>query len=207
MPYVSYLKRGALYMERTFWAVGLLLLIGCSVYFGQMFLARGAAAQIAPQAAVNSASSDMSAASTAIPASVSSGPAVVGRIEIPALHLSTPLLAGDDSMSLTQGAGHIPGTAFPGGLGTVGIAGHRDTHFRELSHVAKGMDIRLIDHTKTYHYQVTTIEIVTPEQVSVLDILSEPGLALVTCYPFSYLGHAPKRFIVHATLVSAAPDE
>ncbi len=193
MPHVSYLKRGALYMERTFWAVGLLLLIGCSVYFGQ--------------AAVNSASSDLSAVSTAIPASASSAPAVVGRVEIPALHLSTPLLAGDDSMSLTQGAGHIPGTAFPGGLGTVGIAGHRDTHFRKLSHVAKGMDIRLIDHTGTYHYQVTSTEIVTPEQVSVLDILSEPGLALVTCYPFSYLGHAPKRFIVHATLVSAAPDE
>ena len=110
-------------------------------------------------------------------------------------------------MSLTQGAGHIPGTAYPGGLGTVGIAGHRDTHFRKLSHVAQGMDIHLVDQSGTYHYRVTSTEIVTPSQVSVLDILSEPGLALITCYPFSYIGHAPKRFVVHAALVSAAPDE
>ena len=50
------------------------------------------------------------------------------------------------------------------------------------------MDIRLIDHTGTYHYQVTTTEIVTPEQVSVLDILSEPGLALVHLLPLQLSG-------------------
>ena len=109
-------------------------------------------------------------------------------------------------MSLTQGAGHIPGTANPGGLGTVGIAGHRDTHFRLLRKASIGMDVRLIDRSGTYHYRVTSTEIVTPQQVSVLDILSEPGLVLITCYPFGYIGHAPKRFVVHAALVSAAPD-
>ena len=142
--------------------------------------------------------------------SVSGGtvrPAVIGRVEIPDIGLVTPLLAGDDSMSLTEGAGHIPGTAVPGGLGTVGIAGHRDTHFRKLSQVKPGMDVRLIDRSGTYHYRVTSSEIVTPEQVSVLDIQSVPGLVLITCYPFSYLGHAPKRFVVHATLLSVAPDE
>lgn len=133
--------------------------------------------------------------------------AVIGRVEIPALHLVTPLMSGDDSMSLTEGAGHIPGTAVPGGLGTVGIAGHRDTHFRELSHVRPGMDVRLIDQSGTYHYSVTSTEIVKPEQVDVLDIQSRPGLVLITCYPFRYIGAAPKRFVVHAALISVAPDD
>jgi len=158
-----------------------------------MLIARRTAAQITPQSAPAPARS--------------ATPSVVGRVEIPAIGLSTPLLSGDDSMSLTEGAGHIPGTALPGGLGTVGIAGHRDTHFRLLRRAAKGMDVRLIDRTGTYHYRVTSTEIVTPDQVGVLDIVSTPGLALITCYPFSYVGHAPKRFVVHAVLVSAAPDE
>jgi sortase A len=128
-------------------------------------------------------------------------------VEIPAIGLNTALLAGDDAMSLTQGAGHIPGTALPGGLGTVGIAGHRDTHFRLLDKVTPGMDVRLVSQSGVYHYRVTSSEIVAPEQVSVLAIGSVPSLVLVTCYPFRFLGHAPKRFIVHAALVSAAPDE
>jgi sortase A len=68
------------------------------------------------------------------------------------------------------------------------------------------MDIRLIDRTGTYHYRVSSTEIVTPDKVSVLDIQSTPGLVLITCYPFSYIGKAPKRFVVHAELLSVAPD-
>jgi sortase A len=189
---VSLLRRGSVHLERLLWIAGAALLGTCLFAAAQVLAARHAAAQITPQAAPAAAQS--------------ATPSVVGRVEIPAIGLSTPLLSGDDSMSLTQGAGHIPGTALPGGLGTVGIAGHRDTHFRLLQRAAKGMDVRLIDRTGTYHYRVTSTEIVTPDQVGVLDILSEPGLALITCYPFSYVGHAPKRFIVHAALVSVAPD-
>jgi sortase A len=183
----------------------------CLLTASQMLLARRAALTIAPLAEVNATSQPSSQiesrTSTEATPAASSTPTVIGRVEIPAIGLTTPLLAGDDSMSLTEGAGHIPGTAVPGGLGTVGIAGHRDTHFRKLSQVKPGMDVRLTDHTGTYHYRVTSSEIVTPEQVSVLDIQKVPGLVLITCYPFSYLGHAPKRFVVHATLLSVAPDE
>lgn len=139
-------------------------------------------------------------------ATAGASPHVVGRVEIPEIGLVTPLLAGDDSTSLSEGAGHIPGTAYPGGLGTVGIAGHRDTHFRQLRKAAKGMDVRLIDRTGTYHYRVSSTEIVTPDKLSVLDIQSTPGLVLITCYPFSYIGKAPKRFVVHAELLSVVPD-
>ena len=45
-----------------------------------------------------------------------------------------------------------------------------------------------------------------PEQVEVLEIRSRPELTLITCYPFDYIGAAPKRFIVHAHLLSVSPD-
>ncbi len=131
---------------------------------------------------------------------------VIGRLEIPVLGLSVPVTAGIETSSLLRGVGHIEGTAYPGGLGTLGLAGHRDTYFRQLRHIQNGMDIRVSDGSGTYHYEVDSTEIVMPEQVDVLAIRSQPELTLVTCYPFDYVGAAPKRFIVHAHLISLTPD-
>ena len=133
--------------------------------------------------------------------------AVLGRIEIPALGLAVPITPGIDALDLTRGVGHIAGTALPGGLGTVGLAGHRDTYLRPLRHVAAGMDIRLIDEHGVYHYTVERTQIVTPDQVSVLAIEDKPKLVLITCYPFDYVGAAPRRFVVYADLVSVTPDD
>ena len=165
-------------LESSLWILGLGLFAVCIATVARMSSARAAGARIVPSANTS--------ASTGLPAEsqetwAASGGAshqVVGRVEIPAIGLVTPLLAGDDSTSLSEGAGHIPGTAYPGGLGTVGIAGHRDTHFRQLRKAAKGMDVRLIDRTGTYHYRVSSTEIVTPDKVSVLNIQSTPGLVL-----------------------------
>ena len=131
---------------------------------------------------------------------------VIGRLEIPTLGLAVPITAGIETSSLLRGVGHIEGTAYPGGLGTLGLAGHRDTYFRPLRKIQSGMDIRVSDESGTYHYEVDTTEIVMPEQVDVLAIRSRPELTLVTCFPFDYVGAAPKRFIVHAHLLSASPD-
>jgi sortase A len=131
---------------------------------------------------------------------------VIGRLEIPALGLSVPIMSNYETASLLQGIGHIPGTAMPGGLGTLGLAGHRDTYFRPLAKIKPRMDIRVIDRGGTYHYAVDSTEIVKPENVAVLDIQARPELTLITCYPFDYVGAAPLRFIVHAHLLSALPD-
>ncbi len=131
---------------------------------------------------------------------------VIGRLEIPRISLSVPVMADYDPNSLLRGVGHIQGTALPGGLGTMGLAGHRDTYFRPLRRVVPKMEIRVADETGTYHYEVDSTEVVTPEQVEVLEIRSRPELTLITCYPFDYVGAAPKRFIVHAHLLSASPD-
>ncbi len=131
---------------------------------------------------------------------------VIGRIEIASLGLSVPILSDIDTASLLRGVGHVPGTATPGGLGTIALAAHRDTFFRPLQHVTTGMTIRVTDATGTYRYMVDSTEVVTPEQVEVLAIRDRPELALVTCYPFHYIGAAPRRFIVHAHLLSITPE-
>jgi sortase A len=132
---------------------------------------------------------------------------VIGRIDIPALALSAPIAADYDADSLRKGVGHIRGTAMPGGLGTVGLAGHRDSFFRPLRKIVPRMDVRLVDKTGTYHYIVDSTEVVTPDKVDVLAIGNRPELTLITCFPFDYVGAAPRRFIVHAHLLSASPDE
>ncbi len=131
---------------------------------------------------------------------------VIGRLSIPQIALSVPVMSDFETDSLLKGVGHIQGTAMPGGLGTMGLAGHRDTYFRPLRDIKLGMGIDVSDETGTYHYRVDSTEVVMPEQVQVLNIRDRPEMTLITCYPFNYVGAAPKRFIVHAHLLSASPD-
>ena len=131
---------------------------------------------------------------------------VLGELRIPALGLTVPVVPDDDKVSLLRGVGHIPGTAMPGGLGTVGLAGHRDTFLRPLARIAPAMKIEVSRGDSVYLYRVDSTEIVHPYAVRVLDTTGRPELVLVTCYPFHYIGAAPLRFIVHAHLLSLAPE-
>ena len=199
MSHVSRTTEAASSLERLLWLLALACTASICCSGIQGYAARQQAERIVRHA-VDPRSG--TAAEIAAP-QVSS---VIGRLEIPALQLAVPVLSDFDPASLRRGVGHIQGTAMPGGLGTLGLAGHRDTFFRPLQHVSKNMDIRVTDQTGTYHYQVDSTEIVTPDQVQVLDIADQPKLTLITCYPFDYIGQAPKRFIVHAHLLSLDPD-
>ena len=128
---------------------------------------------------------------------------VIGRLQINALGLSVPVMRDYDSASLIRGVGHVPGTAVPGGLGNLVLAGHRDTFFRPLRKIRAGMEMQVSDARGTWAYEVDGTEIVTPDQVRVLDIGDRSEMTLITCYPFEFIGAAPKRFIVHAHLLSA----
>ncbi len=130
---------------------------------------------------------------------------LVGRLEIPRLEVSTIVRAGDDAKTLRLAVGWIPGTALPGELGTVGLAGHRDTFFRRLADIRAGDEIRLVTPGATYEYRVEATDIVKPSDVWVLDNEGRPLVALVTCYPFTYTGPAPRRFIVRAAQVGTGP--
>lgn len=132
---------------------------------------------------------------------------VVGRLEIPRLDVSVMVLEGVASRTLRLGAGHIPGTGFPGFGGNVGVAAHRDSFFRALAKIQENDHIRFQTLGKTMDYRVTSTEIVQPDDVDVLDPAKSETLTLVTCYPFYYIGPAPKRFIVKATVDSSSVSQ
>jgi sortase A len=121
-------------------------------------------------------------------------------LRIPSIELEVPVLAGTDELSLNRGVGHIEGTPRPGQAGNVGIAGHRDGFFRVLKDVTAGDALEVESLTGVDHYTVESITIVTPDRVDVLSPTSTPTVTLVTCFPFYYVGNAPKRYIVRAAL-------
>ena len=120
------------------------------------------------------------------------------RMRVPRLALSVMVSEGIQAQTLALAAGHIPGTAFPDEPGNVGIAGHRDTFFRKLNEIRKDDVIDLATPGGSYQYSVEWTRVVMPTQVDVLESSNAPVLTLVTCYPFTYVGSAPKRFIVRA---------
>lgn len=126
----------------------------------------------------------------------------VAVLRIDKLGIEVPVFDGTDNLTLNRGVGRIIGTARPGALGNIGIAGHRDGFFRGLKDISVGDKVDLMLTTTRTAYVVDQIEIVTPDDVRVLQPRSVPALTLVTCYPFYFVGDAPNRFIVHASLAS-----
>jgi sortase A len=126
------------------------------------------------------------------------GDAPLGRIEISAIGLAAIIMEGTDARTLRRAVGHIPGTPLPGQQGNVAITGHRDTFFRPLLNIRKDDEIRLTTLSGSYRYLVDSIKVVEPEDTEVLDNSDDAILTLVTCYPFYFVGPAPKRFIVRA---------
>lgn len=129
----------------------------------------------------------------------------LGRLEVPNAGISVMLLEGTDDLTLNRAVGHIEGTALPGEAGNIGIAGHRDGFFRGLRHLAQGDELSVTTLEGVSHYQVAALDVVEPTDVDVLDPMGYDGLTLVTCYPFYYVGDAPRRFIVHAKQVRFDP--
>jgi sortase A len=127
---------------------------------------------------------------------------VIGRLEIARLHVSVPIIEGADDAELKRGAGHVPSTPIPGAAGNVAIAAHRDKYFRALRNIRAHDEITLETPNGVYHYSVRSTQIVAPTDVAVLRQTTDPELTLLTCYPFYYVGHAPKRFVVHAERTS-----
>jgi sortase A len=127
---------------------------------------------------------------------------VVGRIEIPRLGVSAVIGSGVDALTLSRAVGHIPGTALPGKAGNIGLAGHRDSYFRGLRRLRLKDRIEIATPNGRYDYAVDSIQIVDPARGDLLRPTVGETLTLVTCYPFSYVGQAPKRFVVKARRVS-----
>lgn len=131
-------------------------------------------------------------------------PPALAVLRIPKIHVEVPVLEGTDDLSLNRGVGHVAGTADPGENGNVAIAGHRDSFFRGLKDVSLGDTIEMVTPRRTETYVIRHITIVDPDDVSVLRPTPRASLTLVTCYPFYFLGSAPKRYIVQAFIADSA---
>ena len=123
-------------------------------------------------------------------------------LSISSLDLKVPVYNGTDEVNLNRGAGRIKGTARIDTPGNLGVAGHRDGFFRGLKDIQLGDSIDMLTHQGNSEFVVSSITIVDPSDVSVLAPTDDSTITLVTCYPFYFVGHAPKRYIVKGELVS-----
>jgi sortase A len=122
----------------------------------------------------------------------------IGRISIPRLHLTAMVEEGTDNATLRQAVGHIPSTVLPGQRGNVAISGHRDSFFRGLEDLRKNDEVEFSTPKGTFRYEIESLVVVEPQNTSVLASSAENTLTIVTCYPFHYIGSAPKRFVARA---------
>jgi sortase A len=129
---------------------------------------------------------------------------VIGKVEIPRIGLSAVVVQGDSQEILSRAVGHIPGTVLPGQSGNMVIAGHRDSFFRPLRKVHRGDRIMLKTPGGSYYYEVESTVVVAPTDLSAVEDSPQRQLTLITCYPFSWVGSAPNRFIVRARQIDSS---
>lgn len=125
-------------------------------------------------------------------------------LRIPKINLEVAVLEGTDDLILNRAVGHIVGTAKPGENGNVGIAGHRDGFFRGLKDVSTGDTIEVVTPENVTKYVIDEITVVDPSNVEVLAPRAQPSITLVTCYPFYFIGSAPQRYIVRASIMGSS---
>jgi sortase A len=123
---------------------------------------------------------------------------VLGELQVPRIGLKAIVVEGDSSKLLRRAVGHVPDTALPGQSGNIALAGHRDSLFRPLRLIRQGDLVIFGVKDQRFQYEVQSTEIVSPENVAVLQPTLAHELTLITCFPFGYVGAAPNRFIVHA---------
>ena len=128
----------------------------------------------------------------------SDGVTFVGRVDVPRIHLSAMISEGATAAVLSLAVGHVLGTALPGRTGNTALAAHRDTFFRRLGELQPGDVIQIWGPRNEYSYRVVFTDIVDPDETWVLQPASGETLTLITCYPFRFVGSAPKRFVVRA---------
>ncbi|HEY4553547.1 MAG TPA: class D sortase, partial [Bacillaceae bacterium] len=125
---------------------------------------------------------------------------IIGILSIPAIQSELAIIEGTDEDELEKGVGHYRGTAFPAEKGQVVLSGHRDTVFRRMGEVEIGDLFIIRMEYGSFTYAMADARIVEAGDLTVIDTVpaSEEVLTLITCYPFSYVGNAPQRYIITA---------
>jgi sortase A len=132
---------------------------------------------------------------------------VVARLRITRLSLDLPVIEGTSAADLLKSPGHLIGSALPGQPQNCVLAGHRDLHFRRLGELRPGDPVELVTGQGTYIYRVEEARAIDPSETSILEPGAEARLTLITCYPFHYVGPAPKRYVVVGRMASAGSGQ
>ncbi|WP_028776802.1 class D sortase [Shimazuella kribbensis] len=120
---------------------------------------------------------------------------------IPRLQVKIPVIEGTHEDELSVGAGHYAGSVLPGEGDNCVIAGHRDTVFRRMGQLKNGDILQISSNQGVFTYRIRKMWITNPDDRTVIVSRDEPILTLATCYPFTFIGPAPKRYIIEAILV------
>ena len=133
----------------------------------------------------------------------------IGWLLIPSLDKKYPIYWGTDDETLTQGVGYHVGnfTSPPDGQSHTVLSGHRDTVFRELGDLKEGDKMYMQFEDVQYEYRIKRTWVTAAEDRTVIVAKDEPILTLTTCYPFTFLGSAPDRYIIEAPLVNITKME
>ena len=123
---------------------------------------------------------------------------LVGRIRIPRVGIDLAVFEGVSSDVLRRGPGHVPGTALPTAGSNCVISGHRDSFFRRMAGVKAGDSVFLSGEGGEREYRLVDYRLVSPTEVEVLAPTDGEQLTLVTCYPFRWIGPAPRRLVWRA---------
>ena len=132
---------------------------------------------------------------------------IFAQLKIPRLGIERQIVHGDGDDELKKGVGHYAGSTLPGENGNFVIAGHRDTVFKKLEGIQVNDQILVETSWGIYEYRVKDIKIVEPTEHSVIDPTDYEKLTMYTCYPFNYVGCAPKRFIVEGEFVQVSDNK
>ncbi len=127
-------------------------------------------------------------------------PLLIGKLEAPRIGLNVMVREGVDEGTLRLAAGHLPSTALPGEPGNLVILGHRDTFFRSLRELEQGDVVTVSTAQGHFAYEIESIQVVEPDGIDLTAPNSEAVATFITCFPFNYVGPAPRRFLARARL-------
>lgn len=123
----------------------------------------------------------------------------IGTLYIPKLDREIAIIEGTDEEELAQGVGHFKDTGLPGENRQILLSGHRDSVFRDFGELENGDEFHIRMEHGTYVYEFRDSVIVDADDRTVIDpSRKDEFLTLSTCYPFSYIGSAPDRYVIHA---------
>jgi sortase A len=127
----------------------------------------------------------------------------IGILKLPTIGKTLPIIHGTDEDELEKGVGHYAKSVLPGEPDNSVLSGHRDTVFRQLGEIKEGDPLIVETSAGIFTYQVNEIRIVDRDDKTIIVPADHAVLTVSTCYPFDFIGDAPKRYILISDLVKS----